>query len=161
MASSLLRDHEYGDQPLQEIPESFPKLTKHSQETAFSSSAFSDSEKLDQGSQKDSLPPSKKKRNSDYLSSDLPGSSVHNLLLDPENIIHLRSMEWVPSVEVAHYVQERLRKGFEKDVCSTLRSECPRPSLLGKVADTPELDPSMTTFLKKIAKDPKKGMDRA
>ncbi|KAJ1187379.1 hypothetical protein NDU88_004155 [Pleurodeles waltl] len=33
--------------------------------------------------------------------------------------------------------------------------------LLGKVADTPELDPSMATFLRKFAKDPKKGLDRA
>ncbi|KAJ1184073.1 hypothetical protein NDU88_000883 [Pleurodeles waltl] len=29
-----------------------------------------------------------------------------------------------------------------------------------KVADTPELDPSMATFLKKFTKDPKKGLDR-
>ncbi|KAJ1102431.1 hypothetical protein NDU88_007481 [Pleurodeles waltl] len=44
---------------------------------------------------------------------------------------------------------------------NTLRLQCPRPSLLGKVADTPELDSSMATFLKKYAKDPKKRLDRA
>ncbi|KAJ1119094.1 hypothetical protein NDU88_007280 [Pleurodeles waltl] len=64
-------------------------------------------------------------------------------------------------MEVAHYVQERLRKSFDKDVCNMLRSECYRPSLFCKVADTPELDPSVATFLKKFTKDPKKGLDRA
>ncbi|XP_069086417.1 uncharacterized protein [Pleurodeles waltl] len=34
-------------------------------------------------------------------------------------------------------------------------------SLAGKVADTPELDPSMATLVRKFAKDPKKGLDRA
>ncbi|KAJ1204622.1 hypothetical protein NDU88_000062 [Pleurodeles waltl] len=46
---------------------------------------------------------------------------------------------------------------------STLKEacECPRSSLVGKVADTPELDPSMATFLRKFAKDPKINLDRA
>ncbi|KAJ1206241.1 hypothetical protein NDU88_001650 [Pleurodeles waltl] len=87
--------------------------------------------------------------------------SQKNLLFDPENIIHPPSTEWVPCVEVAHYVQDKLRRSFDKDVRSTLCSECPRPSLLGKVADTMELDPSAATFLKKFTKDPKKGLNRA
>ncbi|XP_078506931.1 uncharacterized protein LOC144767311 [Lissotriton helveticus] len=84
-----------------------------------------------------------------------------NLLFNPQNVIHPRSTEWVPCVEVAHYVQTNLRQSFESQVRATLRSECPRPSLLGKVADTPELDPNMATFMRKFSKDPKKGLDRA
>ncbi|KAJ1091622.1 hypothetical protein NDU88_004739 [Pleurodeles waltl] len=87
--------------------------------------------------------------------------SQKNLLFDPEDIIHPRSTEWVPCMEVAHYVQERLRKSFDKDVHSTLHSECPCLSLLGKLLDTPDVDPSVVTFLKKFAKGPKKGLDRA
>lgn len=82
-------------------------------------------------------------------------------MFDPRNIIHPRSTEWVPCVEVAHYVQENLHRGFEKEVSVTLRSECPRPSLMGKVADTLEIDPNMATFMKTFAKDPKKGLDLA
>ncbi|KAJ1089730.1 hypothetical protein NDU88_002875 [Pleurodeles waltl] len=32
------------------------------------------------------------------------------------------------------------------------RKQCPRPSLLGKVADTPDLDPNMATFIKRSLK---------
>ncbi|KAJ1197511.1 hypothetical protein NDU88_001368 [Pleurodeles waltl] len=35
------------------------------------------------------------------------------------------------------------------------------PSLLGKVADTPDLDPNMATFIKRFSEDPKNGLDRA
>ncbi|KAJ1173550.1 hypothetical protein NDU88_005381 [Pleurodeles waltl] len=31
----------------------------------------------------------------------------------------------------------------------------------GKVSDTPEIDPTMVTFMKKFAKDSKKGLDRS
>ncbi|KAJ1190923.1 hypothetical protein NDU88_000242 [Pleurodeles waltl] len=71
------------------------------------------------------------------------------------------STEWVPCAEVVHYVQEKLRKSFERDVDNTLRSECPCPTLIGKVADTPVLDSSMEAFMRKFAKDPKKDLDRA
>ncbi|XP_078503027.1 uncharacterized protein LOC144761602 [Lissotriton helveticus] len=98
---------------------------------------------------------SKKKRRSQSV-NPLPPSK--NLLFNPSNIIHPRSTEWVPCVGVAHYVQGNIRQGF---VRSVLRSECPRPALLRKVMETPELDPNMATFLKKFSKDPKKGLDRA
>ncbi|KAJ1193960.1 hypothetical protein NDU88_003255 [Pleurodeles waltl] len=32
---------------------------------------------------------------------------------------------------------------------------------MGKVADTPDLDPNLVTFMKRFSKDPKKGLDRA
>ncbi|KAJ1211171.1 hypothetical protein NDU88_006532, partial [Pleurodeles waltl] len=38
---------------------------------------------------------------------------------------------------------------------------CLRPDLAGKVADTPKVDPTMITFMKKYARDPEKGLDRA
>ncbi|KAJ1213639.1 hypothetical protein NDU88_001271 [Pleurodeles waltl] len=160
MAASVLRDHEYGDPVHQDASDSF-SLKTHSHEAAYNHSSSSDSEKSQLGSQKDSLLPSNKKHKSHYLSSDIPDLSGRNLLFDPENIIHPHTTEWVPCMEVAHYVHDRQHKSFEKEIRSTLRSECPRPSLLGKIADTPELDPSMTTFLKHFAKDPKKGLDRA
>lgn len=102
--------------------------------------------------------PAKKKRKTHHVSTPPP---TKNLLFDPKNIVHPRSTDWVPCVEVAHYVQENLRQRFERDVRATVRSECPRPALLGKVADTPELDPNMASFLKKFSKDPNKGLDRA
>ncbi|KAJ1127630.1 hypothetical protein NDU88_006026 [Pleurodeles waltl] len=96
-----------------------------------------------------------------YDNSDLSPPPAKNLLFDPDHIIHPKSTEWTPCTEVAANIQSRLRKSFEKDIRSTLRSECPRPALEGKVAETPELDPHMITFLKKFSKDPKKSIDRA
>ncbi|KAJ1083469.1 hypothetical protein NDU88_003628 [Pleurodeles waltl] len=102
----------------------------------------------------------KKKRKSCLVIPDAPGLAGQNLLFSPEDIVHPRSTKCIPNGEVAHYVQDRLRKRFEKEVRNTLRSECLRPLLVGKVADTPELDPSMATFLRKFAEDPKKGLER-
>ncbi|KAJ1208558.1 hypothetical protein NDU88_003942 [Pleurodeles waltl] len=76
---------------------------------------------------------------------------------NPENIIHPRSADWAQ----AHYLHDKLRKGFDKEVRNRLRAECPRPEIPDKVAETSDIDPSMLTFLKKFAKDPKKGIDRA
>ncbi|KAJ1103503.1 hypothetical protein NDU88_000926 [Pleurodeles waltl] len=157
MVSSALRDHAYGGfPPPQDASSNF-------QQSSFSRTSYQDpsSSKSDSDEpQSDSLP-RKKKRKSQHSMSEATPPAGKNLLFAPEDIIHPRSTEWVPVPEVANYVQDRLRKSFEKEVRNTLRSECPRPSLLGKVADTPELDPSMATFLRKFAKDPKKGLDRA
>ncbi|KAJ1161324.1 hypothetical protein NDU88_001811, partial [Pleurodeles waltl] len=71
---------------------------------------------------------------------------------NPEDIIHPRSADWALAQAVADYLQE---------VRNRLRAECPRPEIRDKVAETPDIDPSMLTFLKKFAKDPKKGIDRA
>ncbi|KAJ1196472.1 hypothetical protein NDU88_000343 [Pleurodeles waltl] len=80
---------------------------------------------------------------------------------NPEDIIHPRSADWAPAQAVADYLHDKLRKGFDKEVRNRLRAECPRPEIPDKVAETPDIDPSMLTFLKKFAKDPKKGIDRA
>ncbi|KAJ1083277.1 hypothetical protein NDU88_003436 [Pleurodeles waltl] len=103
----------------------------------------------------------KRKRKTRLVDDPLSSQASKNLLFDPEALIHPRSAEWTPCQEVATYVESRLRKSFEKDIRSTLHSECPRPALAGKVADTPELDPHMVTFKKKYTKNPKKGIDRA
>ncbi|KAJ1155522.1 hypothetical protein NDU88_008252 [Pleurodeles waltl] len=157
MATSVLRDHAYGGfLPPQTSPSN--PVQPSSQQTSCHdpSSSKSDSEESQADPQ-----PRKKQRKAKHTTSNDDIPQGKNLLFSPEDIIHPRSTEWVPQQEVANYIQDRLRRSFEKEVRNTLRSECPRPSLLGKVADTPELDPNMTTFLCKFAKDPKKGLDRA
>ncbi|KAJ1149107.1 hypothetical protein NDU88_001925 [Pleurodeles waltl] len=152
VATAVLKDQEYCP-GLTPTSDEFPPPSGSRKELSQTSDSHSDSE----FSEPKQL--GKCKRKSHHVLEEVVAQK--NVLFDPENIIHPRSTEWVPCVEVAHYVQDRLRRGFDKDVRSTLRSECPRPSLLGKVADTPKLDPSVATFLKKFTKDPKKGLDHA
>ncbi|XP_078518978.1 uncharacterized protein LOC144784190 [Lissotriton helveticus] len=128
--------------------------TEETDESSAAAPDTSDSDQESQASQK-----VKERKHKSHNVEDKPVNK--NLLFDPRNIIHPRSTEWVPCFEVAHYVQDNLRRGFKKEVSATLRSECPRSSLMGKVADTPEIDPNMDTFMKHFAKDPKKGLDRA
>ncbi|KAJ1197357.1 hypothetical protein NDU88_001217 [Pleurodeles waltl] len=141
MASSVLRDHEY-EHDLTETPRELSSQGMlRPEESQSSASHSSDSEKT-----RDEPKVSGKRKRKSHHSTDKTMVRM-NLFFDPESIIHPRSTEWVPSVEVVHYVQERLHKSFYKDVHSTLRSECPHPSLSSKVADTPEVNPSMATFL--------------
>ncbi|KAJ1126837.1 hypothetical protein NDU88_005243 [Pleurodeles waltl] len=118
-------------------------------------SSDSDSE----GDQGDRPGPSKR-RKTDKSRCPVPNSPLV-LTFNPEDIIHPRSSIWTPPLEVALYLQEHIRAGFNKDVRAWLRAECPIPDLEGKVADTPDSDPTMVTFMKKWAKVPKKGLDRA
>lgn len=92
--------------------------------------------------------------------SDSQEAGSSSEMLDPELLMHPRSSEWTPSAKVASYVASRIRT-LMGDARSPLRSECPRPSLDGKVAQMPVLDPRMATFLAKFIKDPKKGIDRS
>ncbi|KAJ1098410.1 hypothetical protein NDU88_003521 [Pleurodeles waltl] len=155
MATSALKDHEYG-QGVSLATETFPSPSvPQAEESQYSSFHSSDSDQALAETKK----PAKRKRKTDHTSTETVVQN--NLFFDPEGIIHPRSTEWVPCLEVAHYVQEMLRKRFDKDMCNTLSSRCPCPSLLSKVADTPELDPRVDTSLKKFTKDPKKGLDRA
>ncbi|KAJ1083522.1 hypothetical protein NDU88_003684 [Pleurodeles waltl] len=109
--------------------------------------------------QDDAPGPSKKKRQDSV--SDPGPSPPKELTFDPTEIGHPRSTNWVPLPEVANYVQSHFRQGFEKEVRARLSSECPRPDLAGKVSDTQEVDTTMVNFMRKWAKDPKKGLDRA
>ncbi|KAJ1101363.1 hypothetical protein NDU88_006431 [Pleurodeles waltl] len=101
----------------------------------------------------------KRKKKSHHQEEPLPTPKV--LILETENIVHPRSSLWMPPPEVADYVESHIRHGFEKEVCSRLRSECLRLDFSSKETETPELDPTLVTFLKKSSKDPKKGIDHA
>ncbi|KAJ1110965.1 hypothetical protein NDU88_008311 [Pleurodeles waltl] len=155
MAASVIKDHEYSSFPALEVPDTG---MKSSLQTEGNPSSISLSSGSDQD--QDEPKPSGKRKREPHNTQE--GDQVpRTLSFDLENIIHPRSTEWIPCVEVAHYVQDRIRKGFDRDVRNTLCSECPRPLLLGKLAETPELDPNMATFIKRFFKDPKKGLDRA
>lgn len=82
-------------------------------------------------------------------------------MLDLDEIVHPRSAAWAPGDKVVKFVAGRLRKLIVKEARGCLRAECPRPTLEGKVALTPELDSRMATFLAKYMKDPRKGIDRS
>ncbi|XP_069074978.1 uncharacterized protein [Pleurodeles waltl] len=151
--NSVSNDHEYGaffDQGSDPMAQS--------RRSSSDTSSISDSEDKSSSDKRKGKRKCKKRH---YDNSDLSPPPAKYLLFDPDNIIHPKSTEWTPCPEMAAYVQSRLRKSFEKDIHSTLRSECPRPSLEGKVAETPKSDPHMITFFKKFSKDPKKSIDRA
>ncbi|KAJ1169167.1 hypothetical protein NDU88_001073 [Pleurodeles waltl] len=150
MAASVLKDHKYGHHSNLDFSGSFSLPASRARESSSSDTLESDKERADP-----KLAKHKKKTHHTEV------SPLNNVCFDLENIIHPRSTEWVPCPEVAHYVQDSMRKVFDKDIRSTLCSGCPQPALIGKVADTPELDSSMATVLKKFAKDIKKGLDRA
>ncbi|KAJ1172224.1 hypothetical protein NDU88_004072 [Pleurodeles waltl] len=80
-------------------------------------------------------------------------------MLNPDDLFHPRSAEWLSAPKVAAYAVGRLRKPLDKEVQNHLKVECPRPSLQDKVALTPKIDTNMETFLGKFIKDPKKGIN--
>ncbi|KAJ1162362.1 hypothetical protein NDU88_002830 [Pleurodeles waltl] len=141
--NTVLSDHEYG---------AFRSHKTSSVQTTQNAMDESSSTDLDVTPTHDKLQGKHKREDDHAEESSIPPPSK-NLQFDPDAIVHPRSMEWTPCQEVAGYIQSRLRKSFEKDVRNTLRSECPRPALSGKVVETPELHPHMVTFLKKYAKD--------
>ncbi|KAJ1149902.1 hypothetical protein NDU88_002701 [Pleurodeles waltl] len=118
MAASVLQDHEYGSFPTPEIPETGMEPSIQTEGNPSSNSLTSGSD-LDQIEPKPSGKRKRKSRNT-HESDQTP----FTLTFDPENIIHPRSTEWIPCAEVAQYVQDRIRKGFDRDVRNTLRSEC-------------------------------------
>ncbi|XP_078514273.1 uncharacterized protein LOC144773243 [Lissotriton helveticus] len=105
-----------------------------------------------------SAPPAKKSRKEHFVDA-----SAHPpvLTFEPTDIVHPSSKSWLPAPEVAEYVQDHIRHSFDQEERSRLRSECPRPDLADKLADTPEVDPTILTYLRKFTKDPKKGIDRS
>ncbi|KAJ1187018.1 hypothetical protein NDU88_003797, partial [Pleurodeles waltl] len=155
MAASVIKDHKYDLFPSLEASGSLPRMSSNISVAAESDSSLSSASQC----REDPKHTGKRKRKSHNIEEE--NQTPKMLSFDLEAIIHPRSTEWVPCAEVAHYVQDRIRKSFDRDVRNTLRSECPRPSLLGKVAYTPELNPNLATFIKKKSKDPKKGLDGA
>ncbi|XP_044132350.1 uncharacterized protein LOC122924885 [Bufo gargarizans] len=82
-------------------------------------------------------------------------------LFDPRNIRHPRSGDWTPPDHLAKFMHLWLRKPMDKTVRNRLRSECPRPLLPDFVAQTPEFDQIMTTFMSRGGRDPRKGVEKA
>ncbi|KAJ1215562.1 hypothetical protein NDU88_003170 [Pleurodeles waltl] len=109
MASSILRDHEYE----QDITSTSRGLLwqglLHPEDSQSSASNSSDSEKM-----RDKPKISGKQKRKTHHSTE-ESMVQKNFLFEPESIDHPRSTESVPSVEVAHYVQDRLCKSFDKD----------------------------------------------
>ncbi|KAJ1093528.1 hypothetical protein NDU88_006628 [Pleurodeles waltl] len=106
----------------------------------------------------------KRKTTKNFTSSHMQESSrspPNPFQFNPEDSVHLRSGDWAPVQAVADYMHDKLKKSFNKEVHNRLRAECPRPEILNKVEEMPEIDARLLTFLKKFSKDPKKGIDRA
>ncbi|KAJ1213709.1 hypothetical protein NDU88_001341 [Pleurodeles waltl] len=141
---SLAKEHDYNTSA------STPK-SRTRKELDSSSSARSS----DQGD----VPPRKRKKKTHHLEESVTTLKV--LTFEPEDIVHSRFSLWLPPAEVVDYVESQIRHGFEKEVRSRLRSELLRPDIPSKVTETPELDPTLVTYLKMFSKDPKKGIDRA
>ncbi|KAJ1176497.1 hypothetical protein NDU88_001775 [Pleurodeles waltl] len=114
-----------------------------SQKKAISDPASSSSS--EHSSEQGDVPPRKCKKKAHHQEVPIPKV----LTFEPEDIVHPRSSLWLPPPEVADYVEAHIRHGFNKDIHSRLRSECPRPDFPSKVTETPELDPTLVTFLKK------------
>ncbi|KAJ1196475.1 hypothetical protein NDU88_000346 [Pleurodeles waltl] len=149
LASSIQKEHGYSSSQAQDA------YGSDSDQSSSKSSSGSDSEE-DLGAR-----PGTSKRKKSESTKAPPTKAPTVLTFSPEEIVHPRSSSWVPPPEVAEYLQNHIRAGFDKDVRARLRAECPRPELEGKVTDTVDVDPTMVTFLKKWEKDPKKGLDRA
>ena len=76
--------------------------------------------------------------------------------------MHHKDAMWLPPEEVADYVESHIRQGFDMEVQAHQRAECLCPDLPNKATDTPEVDPTLISYLKKSStKNPKKGIDRA
>ncbi|KAJ1182924.1 hypothetical protein NDU88_008101 [Pleurodeles waltl] len=123
---NMAREHDYNT----------ASQKKAASDPASSSSAGHSSEQVDD-------PPSKHKKKTHHQEAPAP----RVLTFEPEDIVHSRSSLWLPPPEVADYVESHIRHSFDKEVRSRLQSECPRLDFPSKVTETPELDPSLVTFL--------------
>ncbi|KAJ1195391.1 hypothetical protein NDU88_004671 [Pleurodeles waltl] len=136
---SIQKEHGYISAKLQEAQDSDQSSDQSSPK--ISSDSESDSARSE-------LPGPSKRKRSDKAKNPAP-KAPRVLNFNPEDIVHPRSSSWTPPLEVALYMQEHIRASFDKEVRARLRAECPRPDLDGKVTDTPDIDPTMVTFMKK------------
>ncbi|XP_078540469.1 uncharacterized protein LOC144826049 [Lissotriton helveticus] len=81
-------------------------------------------------------------------------------MFNPEGLAHQPMSHWTPSPRVAKYLSARLRKPLDNDLRQRLKRECPRPTVEGRVATTPDLDPAIPS-LAESTKDFYKGLERA
>ncbi|KAJ1119337.1 hypothetical protein NDU88_007523 [Pleurodeles waltl] len=125
-------------------------------------SSVSDSAISDSSHSSGSLRKRKKARKSGSSQTKERSRSPPNpFQFNPEDIVHPWLANWAPAQAVVDYLHDKLWKGFDKQVRNRLWAECSRPAIPNKVVETPDIDPSMLSFLKTFAKDPKKGIDRA
>ncbi|KAJ1136732.1 hypothetical protein NDU88_003147 [Pleurodeles waltl] len=151
LSASIQKEHGYSSSQQHKAHET----DQSSDHSSSKHSSDSDSE-ADLGNR----PSTNKWKKSDKSKSPVP-KDPRVLTFNPEDIVQPRSSSWTPPQEVASYIQEHIRAGFDKDVMARLRAGCPRPDLDGRVTDTPDIDPTMVTYMKKWGKDPKKGLNRA
>ncbi|KAJ1132471.1 hypothetical protein NDU88_010780 [Pleurodeles waltl] len=97
-----------------------------------------------------------KTRNSEDLLDPLGGK-----LVEPKDIRHPQGKELWSLEHVASYIKHRLRKPLEKDERNIMRAECSRPVIEEKVCLTPNLDPEMITYLLKLGRDTRKGLEKS
>ncbi|KAJ1099094.1 hypothetical protein NDU88_004198 [Pleurodeles waltl] len=121
LASSIQKEHGYSSSQAQDA------YGSDSNQSSSKSSSESDSEE-DLG---DGTGLSKRKKSETAKAP--PPKAPRVWTFSPEEIIHPRSSSWVPPPELAEYLQNHIRAGFDKDVRARLRAECPRPDLEGKV----------------------------
>ncbi|KAJ1138178.1 hypothetical protein NDU88_004569 [Pleurodeles waltl] len=82
-------------------------------------------------------------------------------LFEPKDIQHPRGKEWWPLEHVTSYMKDRLRKPLEKEERSVTRAECSGPVIDEKVCMTSNLDPDMLTYLFKLGRHPRKGLEKS
>ncbi|KAJ1141613.1 hypothetical protein NDU88_007941 [Pleurodeles waltl] len=78
----------------------------------------SSSSSSEHSSEQGDVPPRKRKKKAHHR--EVPAPKV--LTFEPEDIVHPRSSLWLPPPEVADYVEAHIRHGFDKNICSRLRS---------------------------------------
>ncbi|XP_063297781.1 uncharacterized protein LOC134586215 [Pelobates fuscus] len=81
-------------------------------------------------------------------------------MFDPRTIRHPRSTEWGLPDHLAQFIHFWLRKPMDKEVRARLRAECPRPTLPDKIAVTPEFDSTVSLFMSRAGRDPRKGIEK-
>lgn len=155
------RDDSTTDPKPKSWPHSTALSTLSSAETDKSKRPDPDTDTDTTSTSPDEAPPKKKSKKSKNIEPDLSQSINTPFTFNPADIVHPRSSGWILAPEVAAYLHNNIRRSSDKEVRNRLRSECPRPDIPDKVADTPDIDASLLTFLKKFAKNPKKGIDRA
>ncbi|KAJ1089159.1 hypothetical protein NDU88_002310 [Pleurodeles waltl] len=119
MAAPVIKDHKYGSFPALEVPETNMESSFQTEGNPLSISPSSGSDR-----DQDEPNPSGKHKSKSHNTQE-GDQAPHNLSFDLENTIRPRSTEWIPCAEVAHYVEDRIRKGFDRDVRKT---KVPDPS---------------------------------
>lgn len=74
---------------------------------------------------------------------------------------HSRGSEWWPMSHVAEYIKYWIRRPLERSERNIMRAECSRPVIGEKDTLTPNLDPEIITYMFKMGRDPRQGLEKA